>query len=252
LGIVSQGGFKTLRHVHYNTGNIFLFQKDYGRACVQYEDALAGVKNYGAVVNYLISYGIALYFLNRADEAGAFLSAIEGSRGSKHNASFEPFFYMWKICMARDDEKGAYKYRKMYVTRLKKYSQREIECAAATMEDRGEIMADYEGPDDGRSEVRDPRVPPRRGLDHRVALPQTAVEHLALRVVAPPFPCDVRAAVRITIHAVVVAGVVLPQVHVPHAQASLPDGRGRLLGGHAQRRHQLPADAPSRLYPVPG
>ncbi|MHC6202470.1 hypothetical protein ACYULU_04660 [Breznakiellaceae bacterium SP9] len=72
-----------------------------------------------------------------------FQLAISAGKGTKYNKNFEPFLYMAKICALQNEEKESKKYKKMYLTRLKKYSQRELECAVSTMEDKDEILSDY-------------------------------------------------------------------------------------------------------------
>ena len=51
---------------------------------------------------------------------------------------------MSKICKLEDDEKASQNYKKMYLTRLKKYTQPEIEFATSTMDNNEEILTDYE------------------------------------------------------------------------------------------------------------
>lgn len=151
LKFIEQGKFNTLKYIYYNIGNIFLFQKDYEQACRWYETALKGVTYfYTSVNNYLVNYGIALYYLGKIDNAKEkFQLAIEGGKGTKYNKNFEPFFFMMKICELKNDEKGNQNYKKMFLTRLKKYSQKELEFAISTMEDREkedkeEIVMNYE------------------------------------------------------------------------------------------------------------
>ncbi|GHU03595.1 hypothetical protein FACS1894158_02340 [Betaproteobacteria bacterium] len=147
LRFIAQGGFTTsaLNYIYYNIGNIFLFQNDYVQACTWYETALNGEKLFYTSANdYLVNYGTALYFLGMTDKAKEkFQLAISASKDTKYNRNFEPFFYMSKICVLQNEEKESKKYKKMYLTRLKKYSQRALECAASTMEDKAEILADY-------------------------------------------------------------------------------------------------------------
>lgn len=142
--IIKQQNFNTLKYVYYNIGNIFLFQKDYAQARTWYEIALTGDRSSKRYANYLINYGISLYHIQLTKEAeAAFRAAIEKSRGNKYRDCFEPYFYMMKIYELRHGEKESQKYRKMYLTRLKKYSRREIGFAVFTMADGEEIMNDY-------------------------------------------------------------------------------------------------------------
>ena len=145
LKCIEQGNFSTLKYIYYNIGNIYLFQHEYAQSCEWYESALKGVKYFYTKVNdYLVNYGISLYFLGMTDKAKEkFELAISSSKGTKYNNNFEPSFYMWKICELRNEEKESRKYKKMYLTRLKKYSQIKIEWATSTMVDRKEILADY-------------------------------------------------------------------------------------------------------------
>ena len=147
LKCVEKGKFSTLKYIYYNMGNLFLFQKEYEQACKWYEIALDGVKIfYNEANNHLVNYGIAMYCSGKTDKAKEiFQLAISSSKDTIYNRSFEPFFYISKICGSQGDEKESQKYRKMYLTRLKKYSRTEIEWATSTMEDGKEIMADYEG-----------------------------------------------------------------------------------------------------------
>jgi tetratricopeptide (TPR) repeat protein len=146
LEFARQGGFTTLKYIYYNMGNIYLFQKDYAQACLWYEAALAGETLFYTKANkYLVNYGIALYFLGMEDKAKEQLQlAIHAGKNTKYNKSFEPFFYMAKICVSQNDEKESRRYKKLYLTRLKKCSPEELECAALTMQDKEEIWADYE------------------------------------------------------------------------------------------------------------
>jgi tetratricopeptide (TPR) repeat protein len=139
LKCIEQGKFSTLKYIYYNIGNIYLFQKDYEQALKWYEQAVEKSR-----LSYLINSGIALYRLKRVNEAKAtFETFIEKSKGSKIANSFEPYFYLMKIYQKQGDEKESQKYKKMYLTRLKKYTQIEIEWATSTMEDGKEILADY-------------------------------------------------------------------------------------------------------------
>ena len=64
LKFIEQGNFTTLKYIYYNIGNIFSFQKDYAKACTWYEAALEGATYFYTSVNeYLVNYGIALYYL---------------------------------------------------------------------------------------------------------------------------------------------------------------------------------------------
>lgn len=145
LGLMEQQNFKTLKYIYYNIGNIFLFQKEYEKACPWFEKALAGANYYYTIIDYLINYGIALYFLGQTDKAAEiFQLTIKDGKGTKYDKSFGQYFYMMKICEAQDNPKEAQKYRKMYLTRLKKYTLREVEVATATEEYKEEIVADYE------------------------------------------------------------------------------------------------------------
>jgi tetratricopeptide (TPR) repeat protein len=147
LKCVEQGKFPTLKYIYYNIGNIYLFQKEYSEACKWFEIALKDVRLFYTSANsYLINYGIALYFLGLMDKAKEkFQLSISAGKGTKYNNSFEPFFYMSKICALQNAEKESQKYKKMYLTRLQKYSQIEIEWSARTMEDSKEILSDYVG-----------------------------------------------------------------------------------------------------------
>ena len=139
LQCIEQGKFPTFKSVYYNIGNIYLFQHNYEQALEWYEHVLNNAKP-----NHLINSGIALYYLKKINEAKiTFELAIEKSKGSKFANSFEPYFYLMKIYQMQDVEKESPKYKKMYLTRLKKYTQIEIEWATSTMEDRKEILADY-------------------------------------------------------------------------------------------------------------
>jgi len=147
LKFIEKSGFTTtvFKYIYYNIGNIYLFQQEYAQACEWFEKSLEGATYfYTSVNNYLVNYGISLYFLGMTDKAKEkFELAISSSKGTKYNNNFEPSFYMWKICELRNEKKESQKYRKMYLIRLKKYSQIEIEWATSTMEDRKEILTDY-------------------------------------------------------------------------------------------------------------
>ena len=147
LKCVEQGKILPLEYIYYNIGNIYLYQQDYAQACTWFEVALKSVRNfYTSANNYLVNYGISLYFLGMIDKAKEkFQLAIRSSKDTKYNRNFEPFFYMSKICALQNEEKESQKHKKMYLTRLKKYSQTEIEWATSTMEDKKEILADYVG-----------------------------------------------------------------------------------------------------------
>jgi tetratricopeptide (TPR) repeat protein len=146
LKLIEQGNFPSLKYVYYNIGNIFLFQKEYAQACSLYETALEGATYFYTSVNdYLVNYGIALYYLgimNKAKEK--FQLAIKSSKDTKYNRNFEPFFFMSKICELENEGKESRNYKKMYLTRLKKYLPRELECVTSTLECKEEILADYE------------------------------------------------------------------------------------------------------------
>lgn len=145
LEIIKKHKFTSLKYVYYNFGNIFLFQKDYARALPWYETALDGARYFYTIIDYLINYGTALFHLELFDKAKeTFLLAIKDSKDTKYNKCFEPFFYMEKLCNLQNEEKESRKYNRMYRTRLKKYTQREIEVATATMPEKDEILADYE------------------------------------------------------------------------------------------------------------
>jgi tetratricopeptide (TPR) repeat protein len=146
LSFQQKASTNTLRYIYYNIGNIYLFQKDYAAACPWYERALDGEKLFYTKVNhYLVNYGVSLYFLGMSDKAEEkFRTAISASKDTKYNKSFEPFFYMSKICQSQNNAKESQRYRKMYLTRLKKYSSAEMAFAASTMEDKDEILADYQ------------------------------------------------------------------------------------------------------------
>ena len=80
-----------------------------------------------------------MYFLGQKDKAReTFLLAIKESKDTKYNKSFEPFFYMEKLCAQRGEEKEGGKYRKMYLSRLQKYSETALFYAVKNMEDEGE------------------------------------------------------------------------------------------------------------------
>ena len=152
LQFIEKGNFSTLKYIYYNIGNLYLFQQDYAQACQWYEIALKGVKSFYTKTNkYLVNYGIALFFLEQYDKATEkFELAIKAGKGTKYNNSFEPFFYMSKICQMQNDEKGSDRYRKMYLTRLKKCAETEIEWKISTMNGgeeqfKEEILKDYAG-----------------------------------------------------------------------------------------------------------
>jgi tetratricopeptide (TPR) repeat protein len=150
LDFIKQGNFTTLQYIYYNIGNIYLFQQEYAQACAWFESALDGVIFFYSSENrYLVNYGIALYFLGMKDKAKEkFQLAINSSKNTKYNRCFEPFFFMNKIYELQNEEKESQKYKKMYLTRLKKYSQRELEFTTSTMKGKevtlkDEILADY-------------------------------------------------------------------------------------------------------------
>ena len=149
IKLIEENGFRTLKYIYYNMGSLYLFQKEYERSLPWYEVAMDGQLFYTKANSYLVNCGIALYCLERIDEAKEkFLLAIESGKGTKYNKSFEPFFFMMKICKFQCDETQSQKYKKMYLSRLKKYSRVEIEWAVSTMEDGAEILTDYEAQED--------------------------------------------------------------------------------------------------------
>ena len=145
LKCIEQGNISSLEYIYYNIGNIYLFQHEYEQSCKWFELALKGATYfYTSVNNYLVNYGISLYYLREFDRAKEkFQLAISSSKGTKYNKTFEPFFYMSKISKLENEEKESQKYEKMYLTRLKKYSQIELEWAISTMKDKKEILEDY-------------------------------------------------------------------------------------------------------------
>ena len=146
LKCIEQGNFRTLKYIYYNIGNIYLFQSNYELALEWYEQALDKSEP-----QFLINFGIALYYLKRVEEAKtAFETLIEKSKGSKLADSFYHYFYLMKIYKMQGNEKMRYKFQKLYLTRLKKRPRIEIEWSISTMkteleiEDGKEILADYE------------------------------------------------------------------------------------------------------------
>ena len=146
IKLIEENGFHTLKYAYYNMGNVYLFQKEYARSIEWYQAALSGRPLlYRSANSYLVNYGIALYHLEKTDEAKeSFLTAIKYSKGTKYDKNFEPFFFMEKISRLQDENKQIPKYRKMYLTRLKKYSRAEIEWEVSVIEYGAEILADYE------------------------------------------------------------------------------------------------------------
>lgn len=147
LKYMEMGNFTTLKYVYYNIGNIYLFQKEYKEACKWYKLSLEGAKYFYTDTNdYLVNYGISLYFLGMLDIAKEkFELAIKEGKGTKYNKNFEPFFYMMKICELQGEEKVMKKYKKMYLTRLKKYSKKELQFIIFSLQDqyKVEIEKDY-------------------------------------------------------------------------------------------------------------
>jgi len=146
---IQQGNFTTIRYIYYNMGQIYLFQKQYMEAVQWYEKALDRYFQREKIaeraeLNYLINYGIAVYHISEYDKAEkAFSAVIEYSKGSKYAGSFEPYFYMSKLSVLHGNDTMADKYNKMYLSRLKKYSDAEIKWSISSMEEKNEILADY-------------------------------------------------------------------------------------------------------------